>query len=126
MAFNNDGTKMFIVGSTGDDVNEYSLSTAFDVSTASYVQRFLVQSHETAPQGLTFNNDGTKMFIVGSTGDDVYEYSLSTAFDVSTASYVQVFSVLPQDNYPTSISFNNDGTKMYVLETKVMMSMNTV
>ena len=27
---------MFVTGNDGDDVNEYNLSTAFDVSTASY------------------------------------------------------------------------------------------
>ena len=42
---------MFIVGSTGDDVNEYSLSTAFDVSTASYVRIFSVQTQEIYTQG---------------------------------------------------------------------------
>ena len=89
---------MFIVGSTGDDVNEYSLSTAFDVSTASYVQRFLVSVSRNCSSRISFNNDGTKMFVVGAIGNDINEYSLTTAFDVSTASYVQVFSVLPQDN----------------------------
>ena len=28
---------MYVVGDAGNDVNEYNLSTAFDVSTASYV-----------------------------------------------------------------------------------------
>ena len=28
---------MYIVGDAGNDVNEYSLSTAFDISPASYV-----------------------------------------------------------------------------------------
>ena len=115
ITFNNDGTKMFIVGYSGDDVNEYSLSTGFDVSTASYVQNFSVSAQETAPSGITFNNDGTKMFIVGYSGDDVNEYSLSTGFDVSTASYVQNFSVSAQETGPTGITFNNDGTKMFIV-----------
>jgi hypothetical protein len=50
LAFNNDGTKMFIVGDTGDDVNEYTLSTGFDVSTASYSQNFSISAQETSPQ----------------------------------------------------------------------------
>ena len=106
---------MYVIGNSGKQVNEYSLSTAFDVSTASHTQLFSVQSQDLTPQGLTFNNDGTNMFIVGSSGDDVNEYSLSTAFDVSTASYVQNFSVLSQDLNPTGITFDNNGTKMYVL-----------
>ena len=114
LAFNNDGTKMFVVGIDGDDVNEYTLSTGFDVSTASYSQNFSVASQETAPQGITFNNDGTKMFIVGNVGDDVNEYTLTTGFDVSTASYSQNFSVASQETAPSGIAFNADGTKMFI------------
>jgi sugar lactone lactonase YvrE len=115
LAFNNDGTKMFVLGSTGDDVNEYTLSTGFDVSTASYAHSFSVAAQDSGPTGIAFNADGTKMFVVGSTGDDVNEYSLSTSFDVSTASYVQNFSVVSQDTNPQGIAFNNDGTKMFIV-----------
>jgi len=34
IAFSASGTKMFIVGAAGDEVNVYKLSTGFDVSTA--------------------------------------------------------------------------------------------
>jgi DNA-binding beta-propeller fold protein YncE len=114
VAFNNDGTKMYIVGSIGDDVNEYSLSIAFDISTAFFVDSFSVAAQETAPTGMAFNNDGTKMFIIGYTGDDVNEYNLSSGFDISTAVYSQNFSVSAQDATPTGITFNTDGTKMFV------------
>ena len=109
---------MFIVGSNGDDVNEYTLTTGFDVSSASYSQNFSVASQETAPSGIAFNTDGTKMFIVGETGDDVNEYTLSTGFDVSTASYVDSFSVSAQETTPTGVCFNADGTKCLLLECK--------
>ena len=115
IAFNTDGTKMFIVGESGNDVNEYTLSTGFDVSTASYSQNFSVSSQEGAVHDIAFNNDGTKMFIVGSVGDDVNEYTLSTGFDVSTASFVDSFSVSAQETFPSGIAFNSDGTKMFIL-----------
>ena len=35
--------------------------------------------------GITFNPDGTKMFIVGMTQNRIFEFDLSTGFDVSTA-----------------------------------------
>ena len=41
---------MFVIGITGDDVNEYTLSTGFDVSTASFVDAFSVASQDTAPR----------------------------------------------------------------------------
>ena len=37
MAFSNDGAKMFVVGDQGNDINEYTLSAPFDVSTAEFV-----------------------------------------------------------------------------------------
>jgi len=114
LAFNSDGTKMFVVGNQGDDVSEYNLSTGFDISTASYSQNFSINVQDTSPGGLAFNSDGTKMFVVGRNGDDVNEYALSTGFDVSTASYTQNFSVSAQENGPTGIAFNSDGTKMFV------------
>jgi methionine-rich copper-binding protein CopC/uncharacterized protein YhjY with autotransporter beta-barrel domain len=117
LEFNNDGTKMFVMGSVGDDVNEYTLSTGFDVSTASFVDAFSVSAQESTPKSLAFNSDGTKMFVMGKIGDDVNEYTLSTGFDVSTASFVDAFSVSAQDSIPTSLAFNSDGTKMFVLGT---------
>jgi hypothetical protein len=52
-----------------------------------------VSAQETQPDDVAFNTDGTKMFIVGRNGDDVNEYTLSTGFDVSTASFIDSFSV---------------------------------
>ena len=38
---------MFVVGTTGDDVNEYTLSTGFDLSsTVTFVDSFSVSSKE--------------------------------------------------------------------------------
>ena len=115
LAFSNDGTKMFVVGNSGDDINEYTLTAPFDVSTASFVDSFPVASQDTAPRGLAFSNDGTKMFVVGNSGDDINEYTLTAAFDVSTASFVDSFSVDSQDSSPRGLAFSNDGTKMFVL-----------
>jgi DNA-binding beta-propeller fold protein YncE len=115
LSFNTDGTKMFVVGEGSVAVNEYALSTGFDVSTASFTDAFSVSSQETSPQGLAFNTDGTKMFVVGDTGNDVNEYTLSTGFDVSTASFTTLFSVSDQDTSPRGLTFSNDGTKMFIV-----------
>ena len=106
---------MFVTDTFNKNVNEYTLSTGFDVSTASYDSNFSVSSQDGNPFDITFNTDGTKMFILGHSGDDVNEYTLSTGFDVSTASFVDSFSVNSQDASPVSVCFNNDGTKMFVI-----------
>lgn len=117
IAFNNDGSKMFISGSGTDRVHEYALSTDFDISTASFTQYFSVSAQDTSPTGVSFNADGTKMFVVGSTNDRVYEYNLGTGFDISTAGFSQHFSVSAQEPNPHDVRFNSSGTKMFVVGT---------
>ena len=114
LAFSNDGKKFFVVGYQGKDINEYHMTTAFDVSTASYDSSFSVNDQETSPHGLAFNSDGTKMFVSGYAGQDVNEYTLNTAWDVSTANFVDSFSVSSQDTEPRGLTFSNDGTKMFI------------
>ena len=112
--FKPDGTKLYVIGNSGNDVNEYNLSTAWDVDTATYSQAGSVSAQETAPRSVYFKSDGTTMYICGVSGDDVNQYSLSTAWDVSTLSYVQNFSVSAQELNPEGITFKSDGTKMYI------------
>jgi len=119
LAFNTDGTKMYVIGqdSDSDSVHQYSLSTGFDLSTASYDSvSFSVEAQDRFPTGIAFNSDGTKMYVIGQDTDSVHQYSLSTAFDLSTASYDSVsFDVSGQENGPTGLTFNPDGTKVYVI-----------
>jgi DNA-binding beta-propeller fold protein YncE len=112
--FKPDGLKMYVAGNTGDDINEYNLSTAWDVSTASYVQSFSVASQDTSPQAVFFKPDGTKMYVLGGVGVDINEYDLSTSWDISTASYAQAFSVSSEETVPLGLFFKPDGTAMYI------------
>lgn len=112
--FKPDGTKMYIAGAAGVDINEYDLSSAWDVSSASYVQNFSVSGQESTPEGVSFLGDGTKMYVVGSSGDEVNEYSLSTPWDISSASYVQTFSLSTQTLNPKAIFMKPDGSLFFV------------
>ena len=117
MAFSNDGTRMFVVGITSTSIYEHALSTAFNVSAvAPFPERFDVSPQDDNPSGMAFSNDGTRMFVIGSEHDSIYEYALSTAFDVSTAAFVSPpFSVTSQDGNPSGMAFSNDGAKMFVI-----------
>jgi len=116
LIFKPDGTKMYILDYGNDDLFQYSLSTAWDISTASYDSvLFDPSAQETTPRDFRFNADGTKIFLIGSTSDTVHQYSLSTAYDVGTASYDSVsFSVAGQTTFPGGIDFNADASKMYI------------
>jgi hypothetical protein len=116
--FSPDGLNLYVNGSSGDDVNQYTLSSAWDVLTASYVSVFSVASQDSSPHDIFFKPDGLTMFVLGSTNDTVYQYTLTTAWDISTASYAsKSFSVTTQDTAPTGLWFKSDGTVMYVIGT---------
>jgi len=115
LEFSTDGTKMFVLGSNDDEVNEYTLSTGFDVSTASHERTLDVTSEDTEPMGLAFNSNGTKMYVAGWTDDDINEYTLSTAWDISTASFVDSFSVGSEGTDPAALAFSSDGSKLFVV-----------
>jgi hypothetical protein len=83
-SFNDDGSKMFVVGTTGDDVNEYRLTQAYDVSTAVFVDSVDISAFSVNPSAITFNDIGDKMYIVDDIGNQINEFDLGTPFDVST------------------------------------------
>ncbi|MBA7568149.1 hypothetical protein ES708_09870 [subsurface metagenome] len=119
VSFKPDGTKMYIVGVATDTVYQYSLSTPWDVSTATYDEKSKdVSGQDTAPRGIFFKPDGTKMYVMGVANNTVYQYSFSTPWDVSTATYDEKSKdVSGQEGYPRGIFFKPDGTKMYVMGT---------
>ncbi len=129
--FNNDGTKMFIVGGTLDFVYEWTLTTGFDISTATYAgnaEAFDIFKNnrngfgDGQSRGIHFNTDGTKMFVVGNNFDEINEYSLSTGFDISSGgNSISAFTASEDISstvgaFPQGIEFNTDGTKMFVTE----------
>ena len=113
--FKPDGLSMYIVGIVSDSISQYTLTTAWDVTTAVFLQSFSVTAQDTAPQDLFFTNDGTRMFVIGSTGDDINVYNLTTTWDISTAITAGAFSIAGQDQIPATLYVKPDGTKMYML-----------
>ena len=53
------------------------------------------------------------MFVLDNTGNDVNEFKLTTGFDVSTASYIQTFSVNDQEDDPTGFAFTFSSLHKY-------------
>ena len=111
--FNSDGTKMFTVYSaaSGNDnnidfINEYDLSTPFDISTHTYAgdsercnlaNGWSAAAYEEKPDNtgdMVFSSNGMHIFVIergtnGSDDDALWRYDLTKPFDVSTCSLVQ-------------------------------------
>jgi hypothetical protein len=90
---------------------------SIDISGAAYTgDTFSFASEESSVQGIFFKPDGLKMYVVGSSGDAVYPYTLGTSWDVTTAVYDGAsFSVAAQDTAPREVFLKPDGLKMYVV-----------
>tara|TARA_R110000782_G_scaffold3228_2_gene11911 strand:+ start:2940 stop:3941 length:1002 start_codon:yes stop_codon:yes gene_type:complete len=114
--FKPDGTKMYVIGTFTDSVYQYSLSTAWDLSTASYDSVSInLNSVGSDPRDIFFKPDGTKMYFLDGWINRVQQYTLSSAWNLATASYDSVFiSVNSQDSSPEGLTFNSDGTRMFM------------
>ena len=96
---------MFIVGTRDNGIDEYVLTTGFDISTASHVC-FLYTRYTNAinPSGIAFSEDGFKMFIVGnndnagSNNDQVDEYALVSPFSLCNAQGTYTGDVIDSTN----------------------------
>lgn len=115
ITFKPDGTKLYTTDDSNNRINEYNLSTAWDTTSGSYNQSFGVSSQDTSPMDVFFKPDGLEMYLLGNQNNSVYQYNLTTAWDISTASYDQSFSVSSQESSPQGLSFKSNGTKMFVL-----------
>ena len=109
LSFSPDGIYLYVMGGNTDAVKQYTLSTAWAVNTASYTRSFSVSSQSTGMNGLTFKPDGTKMYGIEQTTGSAHEYNLSTAWNISTASFSQSFNTSSGE----AIAFSADGTLMF-------------
>ena len=117
--FKPDGTKMFLANGGGSGTNNlvtYNLSTAWDVTTASYDASEVYDTSSTVSyaNGLWFKPDGTYVYLTNNGNSGVISYYLTTAWDVSTASSLATETLTSMSNDPRGINFKPDGTKMFV------------
>jgi len=83
MAFGDSGTKMYLLSTTGDIIYQYTLAFAWDPNSATYASKSHDYTSEDSDiRGIAFNADGTTMILAGRTNDKVYEYDLSTGWEL--------------------------------------------
>lgn len=110
-----DGTKYYLLGQANDRIYQYTIGTPYDISTGAYASlNKSISSQDSAGQGMHMNVDGTKFWFAGNSNDSIFEYTLGTSYNISTATHTGTKSVATEDATPVSVDFNSYGTKMYV------------
>ena len=110
-------------GTSTEKVYQYSLSTHYDLSgTVTLVRSKALQSArdfdlgnsvpDNEPMGLKFNQDGTRLFLVGKFRNDISQYTLSEGFNIDTAS---LDGGLQVGLDPSGLEFSPSGLKMFVV-----------
>ena len=116
LRFNTSGNRLYILGEN-DDVYQYNLGTAWSLSGASYSNNSITLTTVASDvNSILFNNNGTKMYALDGSSNTIYQYTLSTPDDISTATYDGSSSdyVIPGASFPVDFNFNSDGTKLYI------------
>lgn len=114
--FKPDGTKFYVLNSTEEKVTEFNLSTAWDIRTISLSHILDIGDQETGSKGMYIRKDGLKLYVIGTTGDDISEYTLSSAWDLSTATFTQI-SAIDIGTDANGVEFDSDGNYVYITTT---------
>jgi len=116
IAMKPDGTEVYVCDNL-HSVIQYTLSTPWDISTCGNAKEYNPQAQSWNPCGIFMRSDGLKMYILDSGTDDAWQYTLSSAWNVTTASYDagKTFSFTNEEGSAIGIFFKTDGTKVYVL-----------
>jgi hypothetical protein len=116
--FKSDGTKLFVTSYSTKDTYEYTLSTPFDITTKTLIHTYSTSSEGFTPWGIRLSSDGSKMIILDFYDTLLREYTLSTPFDISTASYSGSYKVDPALGGGSiyGFTFDGTGTQLFVAE----------
>jgi len=110
--FKPDGTKMYLLSFSTQTVEQYSLSTAWDVTTATYDSKSLaVGGQELSPQALFISTDGTRLYIAGA-DNHISQWNM-TAWDVGSALYVNDGTHAGSGTSVGGMFFSSDGSAVW-------------
>jgi DNA-binding beta-propeller fold protein YncE len=119
IAFSSDGTKMYTLSDASNGIDEWALSTAWNITTASWTAFTSTNSQDAIPTAFFFKPDGTRLWVLGDTNDRIYEYDLSTAWDTTTLTYNSASALLSggvasSQLQPEAMTWSSDGLSIIV------------
>lgn len=93
------------------EIEQWALSTPDDLTSRSLVRRTYMGSQQTYPMGHYFSSDGTRFWTGGRQNNTVTEWSLSTAWNLDTASFVKSINATGDIN---NFTWSPDGVNFVI------------
>ena len=113
LLWNDDGTKFYVVSSSFK-VYQYSITTAYDLSSGMSFDGFKDISGQNEG-GLAWAEDGNSLIGVSYGNDKIFKMSVSTPYDVtSTVTFVSHFDISSLQTLPRSIYVVPDLSRIYL------------
>ena len=100
------------------EIWEYTLSSAWDITTAVQTGYKDLSSDIVRGHAIDFRPNGRRLYIDDRELEVVYQYDLSTAWDISTISKNYVLDISQYQQEVRGIQLNADGNRMYLLDTE--------
>lgn len=107
--------RLFIGEESGDGSISSYTTTGYDANTKVFTGVLDVSGQDTLISAFYVTPDGTKIFVLGTSTDRVFAYTMSTPYDLDTATYDSVFYATGLAD-PNGLSFSPDGEKMFILD----------
>lgn len=114
-----DPSGTYLYAGSGEIAYQLTLSTPFDLSSYSLTHTtsgVFDSGRDTDIEGIWINQSGTKLYILDSKADEVRQYNLSTAWDLSSKSAAAdvVTSITTNSTSVNGLFFNPDADTMFV------------
>lgn len=113
VAFNGDGTRAY--GIVGADIVQLDLATAYDISSATAKSATLSTGFGIGADDFALTPSGTKLFATKMGDAGIGDFTLSTAFELSTATKDREVT-MPNSGDANSLTFNGDGTLVAIAD----------
>ena len=112
LSFAGAGSYMYLFGSaTPDAIYQYDLTTPYDITTASYTASVATHSAATNTTGGYMKEDGTEVYYCDSSANSVFQSTLSTAYDITTATHTAI--VTAPDSATLGMFMRENGTELW-------------
>ena len=113
VAFRNNGLKYWMLGGTGNDIQEYTLGTAWTINTGVTVGGVhSISGQTTNGDCFAVSEDGLHLFVGDSSDGVIYEYGVSPAWDIAGVTYES--KSLDTGPGVVGMSLNLDGTQLWI------------
>ena len=114
--FNNSGSNLYIAGTNSGKIYQYSLTDAWNVETSSYTANANIRSIAGGnyPSGIFFTPSGSALYTVDTFTDSVYQLTLNTPWDITTATLQNTLNIGLQETAPYGITFSATGDTMFI------------